>query len=62
MTISAHTIPLVKTPELLESRLREIPMEPGVYFMRDGSDSIIYIGKSRKLRTRVRSYFRDTQR
>lgn len=27
--------------------------------MRDGSDRIIYIGKSRKLRSRVRSYFRD---
>ncbi len=30
--------------------------------MRDGSDRIIYIGKSRKLRSRVRSYFRDSQR
>lgn len=62
MTISAHTIPLVKTPEILENRLREIPIEPGVYFMRDGSDRTIYIGKSRKLRTRVRSYFRESQR
>ncbi|CDN17119.1 Excinuclease ABC subunit C [Richelia intracellularis] len=30
--------------------------------MRDGSDRTIYIGKSRKLRTRVRSYFRESQR
>ncbi len=55
-------MPLVKDPERLENRLREIPPEPGVYFMRDGSDRIMYIGKSRKLRSRVRSYFRDSQK
>ncbi len=59
MTISTQILPLVKEPERLESRLAEIPPEPGVYFMRDKSDRIIYIGKSRKLRSRVRSYFRD---
>ncbi|BAY44917.1 excinuclease ABC subunit C [Scytonema sp. HK-05] len=62
MTTSAQTVPLVKEPERLERRLQEIPPEPGVYLMRDGSDRIIYIGKSRKLRSRVRSYFRDSQR
>ncbi|HLP88740.1 MAG TPA: excinuclease ABC subunit UvrC [Nostocaceae cyanobacterium] len=51
---------LVKEPERLEIRLAEIPTEPGVYLMRDGSDRIIYIGKSRKLRSRVRSYFRES--
>ncbi|MEA5579586.1 excinuclease ABC subunit UvrC [Anabaena sp. UHCC 0451] len=59
MTLSSPTLPLVKNPEKLENRLTEIPPEPGVYLMRDGSDRIIYIGKSRKLRSRVRSYFRD---
>ncbi|OCQ89720.1 excinuclease ABC subunit C [Nostoc sp. MBR 210] len=59
MTTSAQILPLVKDPERLENRLAEIPPEPGVYFMRDGSDRIIYIGKSRKLRSRVRSYFRE---
>ncbi|PMB07409.1 excinuclease ABC subunit C, partial [Fischerella thermalis CCMEE 5328] len=34
----------------------------GVYLMRDGSDRIIYVGKSRKLRSRVRSYFRESQK
>jgi excinuclease ABC subunit C len=62
VTTSAHTLPLVKNPERLESRLAEIPPEPGVYFMRDASDRIIYIGKSRKLRSRVRSYFFKSQR
>ncbi|WP_339366859.1 excinuclease ABC subunit UvrC [Calothrix sp. 336/3] len=56
------SIPLIKTPEILESRLQEIPPEAGVYLMRDAGDRIIYIGKSRKLRSRVRSYFRESQR
>ncbi|MDH6067352.1 excinuclease ABC subunit UvrC [Chrysosporum ovalisporum APH033B] len=59
MTIFAETLPLIKDPQRLESRLTEIPPEPGVYLMRESSDRIIYIGKSRKLRSRVRSYFRD---
>ena len=62
MTTEAKTLPLVKDPQRLESRLAEIPPEPGVYFMRDSSDRIMYIGKSRKLRSRVRSYFRESQR
>jgi excinuclease ABC subunit C len=49
------------TPDL-ERRLQEIPPEPGVYFMRDATDRILYIGKSKKLRSRVRSYFRDGER
>jgi excinuclease ABC subunit C len=60
VTLSAQTLPLVKDPARLENRLAEIPPEPGVYLMRDGSDRIMYIGKSRKLRSRVRSYFRDS--
>jgi excinuclease ABC subunit C len=62
MTISAKTLALVRDPQRLETRLAEIPPEPGVYFMRDESDRIMYIGKSRRLRSRVRSYFRDSQR
>lgn len=60
MTRSSSRLPLVKNPERLENRLSEIPPEPGVYLMRDGCDRIIYIGKSRKLRSRVRSYFRHS--
>jgi excinuclease ABC subunit C len=56
------TLPLVKDPDRLSQRLKEIPGEPGVYFMKDASDRILYIGKSKKLRSRVRSYFRDEKR
>lgn len=55
------TTPLLKTPERLESLLKQLPTEPGVYFMRDAKDNILYIGKSKKLRARVRSYFRRSQ-
>ena len=54
--------PLLKNPENLEKRLQEIPPNPGVYLMRDGKDGILYIGKSKKLRSRVRSYFRESQK
>jgi excinuclease ABC subunit C len=57
--VTTAPIPLHKDPERLETRLKEIPPEPGVYFMRDIQDNILYIGKSKKLRSRVRSYFRD---
>ncbi len=60
MTKLEQTLPLIKNPERLETRLGEIPPLPGVYLLRDGSDRLIYIGKSRKLRSRVRSYFRDS--
>ena len=62
MTAATETIPLLKQPERLEARLKEIPPEPGVYFMRSSNGDILYIGKSKKLRSRVRSYFRDSQK
>ena len=62
MTPPTKTRPLVKDPDRLETRLKEIPPEPGVYLMRDENDRLLYIGKSKKLRSRVRSYFRDSQR
>ena len=62
MTTSTASQFLLKQPEKLEARLKEIPPSPGVYFMRGSSGDILYIGKSKKLRSRVRSYFRDSQR
>jgi excinuclease ABC subunit C len=54
---SAPVLPLIKDPDRLETRLQEIPAEPGVYYMRDASDQILYIGKSKRLRSRLRAYF-----
>ncbi|MEM8639728.1 MAG: excinuclease ABC subunit UvrC [Cyanobacteria bacterium P01_G01_bin.54] len=55
-----EVLPLVQDPDRLAARLKEIPPEPGVYLMRDRTDGILYIGKSKILRNRVRSYFRDS--
>jgi excinuclease ABC subunit C len=52
-------LPLVQNPERLETRLKEIPPEPGVYYMLGADEQVLYIGKSKKLRSRVRSYFRE---
>jgi len=41
----------------LQDKIRQLPASPGVYLMRDGDGEIIYIGKARSLRQRVRSYF-----
>ena len=48
---------LLQNPEQLEARLRDIPQEPGCYLMRNHEDHILYIGKAKRLRARVRSYF-----
>lgn len=61
VTIPSQKIPLVKDSDRLEKCLKEIPTEPGVYLMKDERDCLLYIGKSKKLRSRVRSYFRDGQ-
>jgi len=42
----------------IEEQLKQIPDKPGVYMMKDDSGQIIYVGKARSLRKRVRSYFR----
>ena len=35
----------------------ELPRKPGIYIMKDKNEEIIYVGKSKSLRSRVRSYF-----
>jgi excinuclease ABC subunit C len=41
----------------LDEKLKEIPRSPGVYLYKDAAAKIIYIGKAKNLRNRVRSYF-----
>ena len=41
----------------LEEKILQFPTSPGVYLMRDAAGIIIYVGKARSLRQRVRSYF-----
>lgn len=44
-----------------EDKLRTLPSKPGVYLMKDVRSRIIYVGKTRMLRQRVRSYFQKTR-
>ena len=37
-----------------------MPLSPGVYIMRDKTNTVIYVGKAVKLRNRVSQYFQDT--
>ena len=41
----------------LKSRAAELPAKPGIYFFKNAAGEVVYIGKARSLRDRVRSYF-----
>ena len=40
-------------------KIEDIPKLPGVYLMRDARRQVLYVGKAKDLRARVRSYFRQ---
>ena len=44
------------TPDL-EATLKRLPDRPGVYLMKDGRGTVLYVGKAQSLRSRVRSYW-----
>ena len=44
--------------EELNDKLDTLPTGPGVYLMRDAGGKVIYVGKAKDLRSRVRSYLR----
>ena len=46
--------------ERLEEQLRTLPAKPGVYLFRDERGDVLYIGKAKSLRPRVRSYFQQS--
>jgi DNA polymerase-3 subunit epsilon len=45
-----------------KDRLRQYSMQPGVYFMKNRLGEVLYIGKAKNLRSRLRSYFQDPRR
>jgi excinuclease ABC subunit C len=44
----------------LEEQLKALPAKPGVYLFRDEKSQVLYIGKAKSLRPRVRSYFQKS--
>ncbi len=42
----------------VEAKVRTLPTRPGVYLFKSADDEILYVGKAKSLRARVRSYFR----
>ena len=44
-----------------QNKVKQVPTKPGVYFFKNGDDEIIYIGKAKHLRNRVKSYFQKTK-
>ncbi len=45
--------------EEIQRKLELVPPEPGVYLLRDKAGKVLYVGKAKSLRARVRAYFRD---
>ena len=43
----------------IQEELKKLPSKPGVYLMHNAQDEIIYVGKARILKNRVRQYFQS---
>ena len=51
----------IGSSSILKRKLIDLPTQPGVYLYRDEFGCILYIGKAKNLRNRVKSYFRSKQ-
>lgn len=51
-----------KSLKELKEIVSKIPLEPGIYLMKDENQNIIYVGKAKSLRKRVRQYFQKTNK
>jgi excinuclease ABC subunit C len=47
--------------EIVREKVKDFPQTPGVYLMKNTNEKIIYVGKAKNLRSRVRSYFTDSK-
>jgi excinuclease ABC subunit C len=45
----------------LRDKVEQLPTQPGVYLFQDAAENIIYVGKARSLRNRVKSYFLESR-
>jgi len=55
-----YKAPAMPSPrEALKEKAAQLPLRPGVYLYKDDAGKVIYVGKAKVLRSRVRSYFSD---
>ncbi|MDX1530612.1 MAG: excinuclease ABC subunit UvrC, partial [Rhodothermales bacterium] len=47
--------------DALAEKLKHLPTEPGVYQHKDAEGKVLYVGKAKNLRNRVRSYFQESR-
>jgi len=48
---------MITAPEAVAAKLPHLPDSPGVYLWKDADGKVLYVGKAKRLRSRVRSYF-----
>ncbi len=53
---------MIAVPEAVAARLPHLPDSPGVYLWKDADGKVLYVGKAKRLRSRVRSYFASDHR
>ena len=53
---------MYQVKETILEQLKKVPQEPGVYLMKDGFGKIIYVGKAKRLRNRLSSYFHGVEK
>jgi len=54
-----ENLPEESSAEEIDRKLDLIPPDPGVYLLKDKGGKVLYVGKAKSLRSRVRAYFRD---
>ncbi|MBS2014134.1 MAG: excinuclease ABC subunit UvrC, partial [Deltaproteobacteria bacterium] len=54
-----YDAPRVSLPDVVLEKLEALPVSPGVYLFKDKKGDVVYVGKAKSLRARVRSYFQD---
>src|SRR3954468_18520025 len=61
MALKASGASLAPMPsERVAEQLKNVPTRPGVYLFRDERGEVLYVGKAKALRPRVRSYFQQS--
>jgi len=62
MVIFGRDLMTIQMPHSLQEKIADLPHRPGVYMMKDARSEVIYVGKAKDLRLRVRSYWQEGRR